>query len=105
MRATNQQMQTFSDSRMRNRAELIRSLLAALKDDKANIGDEYEHASGANSIAATWTDNRTDGPAHLAGPNDLLTYNSYITALINNIENAENFTVIMQLCVRPVGAA
>ena len=95
--ATNQQVQVFSDSRVRPRCEALRALYNQITDDKANINDVYQNL--ANN--PTWTDNRTDGPPHLAVPNDILAYNAFITALIAFIQGQGNWAVVMGLCVQP----
>lgn len=101
-RATDQQVQQYVNERIRVRAEQLRSLLAALVDDKAAIDAVYEHVSGANAVASTWTDSRTDGPPALLTPNDVLAYNSFITALIPNIRDAADYPAVTKACVRPV---
>lgn len=102
-RATDQQVQQYVNERLRVRAEQLRSLLNSLLDDKAAIDDVYEHCSGANNVAATWADNRSDGPPHLLGPNDVLAYNAFITALIPNIRDAADYAAVAKACVRAVG--
>ena len=96
--ANDAQMQRFFDERIRPRAEQVRALLAALKDDKAAIDDIYTRAAGSWD----WGDARTDGPPHLATRNDALAYNSFVTALIPHIEEAADWPAVLDLCVRPV---
>lgn len=82
MAASDLQMQTYADTRIRPRAEAFRLLLSQCVDDKANITDEYARAT-SNSA---WADGRGDGPPHLlqsgngTNPDDLLNYNAFITA-------------------------
>lgn len=98
--ANDAQMQQYANERVRVRAEQLRAVLLAMKDDKAAIDDIYDRAANG----AAWNDSRTDGPPSLLSSSDMLTYNSYITALIPNIEDAANWAVILSACVRPVGA-
>jgi hypothetical protein len=97
--ATDAQVQQYVNERIRVRAEQIRSLLNSLLDDKAAIDDVYAACVQANP---TWHDSRTDGPPHLLGPNDIPSYNAFITALIPNIQNAADYPTISRACVRPV---
>lgn len=112
--ATNIQMQTYADSRIRPRAELIRDLKAFLSDDKLAIDDEYARATGTNQ----WADARADGPPHLlaagnaANPNDFTNYNlfcdlfnKFLTGTFANVTEANSaaaaWTVLQKACVRP----
>lgn len=109
MAATDQQMQVFCDTRIRPRAEQIRALIAALRDDKAALDEVYDRA--ANGPA--WNDARTDGPPNLLTQQDVLVYNTIATQLLacfdgsasgaNVDELAANMTVFQSACVRPVG--
>jgi len=115
MAATDPQMQSFADTRIRVRAESFRAFLAAITDDKNSIGDEYARAS-SNSA---WADNRADGPPHLlqagnsANPDDFLNYNAVITTLIacaNGTATLQNIAdlpgqlaVWQRACVRSPG--
>ena len=116
--ATDQQMQTYCDSRIRIRAESLRAIYYAITDDKASITDEYARAV-SNSA---WADARTDGPPHLlqsgnsANPDDLLNYNAFMSALKNLIDGtsvangssvaadaatlSSTWPVLMRACVR-----
>lgn len=118
--ATDQQMQSYCDQRIRVRAEQLRGLLNQLTDDKANIGDEYTRATSVSR----WNDARTDGPPHLlqsgnsANPDDLLNYNAWASAFLNllngtSVANGSTvaadaatlrsaWAVLMAACVRPV---
>jgi hypothetical protein len=113
--ATDAQMQAFADQRIRVRAEQFRLLLANIRDDAANITDEYARAT-SNSA---WADNRTDGPPHLlqagnsANPDDVLNYNAMAVALISIIDGVgsdatnaaalrSNWGVFQRACVRPL---
>ncbi len=99
--ATNQQVQTYFDARIRPRVEALRALVAACADDKAAIDDAY---AACSQQSPTWTDTRTDGPPHLGSPSDLLAYNEFITAFAAFIAGEGNYPVIAKLCVRPVGS-
>lgn len=98
--ATDQQVQQFVNERLRVRAEQLRAILAGMKDDKAAIDDVYAALVQQNP---TWTDQRTDGPPYLLTGSDVLAYNAFINAVIPAIENNENWPVVLQGCVRPVG--
>lgn len=113
--ATNAQMQTYADQRLRPRAEQIRALFAACEDDVASIDDIYARAVGTNR----WNDARTD-PPHLlqsgnsASPDDMLNYNAAIQLLVK-LKNgtfasqaeangfAALWAVLVDACVRPIG--
>jgi|SRR3990167_2432201 len=106
MAATNAQVQAYADLRVRRRAEDIRNLYIAIKDDKAVIDDVY-----ANLIDnPTWTDQRGDNPPHLLTPNDVLAYNTFMDMFIAFIEGtltdqnknsgAAQYPVIKGTCVR-----
>jgi hypothetical protein len=111
MAATNQQVQTFVDQRMRPRAEQFRALYLAAKDDLAEIGDVYANVNDAGS---TFSDGRTDGPPHLVSRTDVLAYNTFLTLFVAFIEGTlssgnmnsghDQWPVLQQACVRPVGS-
>ena len=106
--ATDQQMQMFANERVRVRAEQMRALYNALKDDKLAIEDIYERAVGVDP----WSDARTDGPPTLLNQQDMLVYNAVISHLAKCIEGtaslseiadlAANWAVFQAACVRPV---
>lgn len=109
--ATNQQMQTYADERIRTFAEAARLLLAQARDHKAAIDDAYARASGG----AAWNDNRSDGPPHLlqagagANPDDVLNFNAFVTAFLaffdgsgNVAGQAASWAVLQRACVRPL---
>ncbi len=104
-RASDAQVQQFVNERVRVRAEQVRALLVALEDDKAAIDDVYEHVSGANSVPSTWTDARGDAPPYFLTKDDVLAFNSFITALIPNIRDAADYPAVLQACVRPAELA
>lgn len=99
MPATDEQVQRYVDERVRVRCEEIRALLNAINDDKAAIDDVYAALTQPNP---TWTDNRTDGVPHLATPNDVLAWNTFITNLKTTMEGDAQLPVVLSLCVRPV---
>lgn len=117
--ATNQQMQAYADQRVRVFAEQFRAVYIGAIDHKSSIDDVYARAIGSN----VWNDARTDGPPHLlksgnsSSPDDMLVFNSFITALVNVIQGSgendatkagyvndlrSNWAVLVDACVRPV---
>ena len=113
--ATDVQMQTFSDERVRRRAEQIRALLVACMDDQGSLDDVYQRAIGPNP----WHDNRQDGPPHLLqsggglNPDDMLNYNTFVARFLdfmngsltnqNMNEAAASWQLLKDSCVRPIG--
>ncbi len=106
--ATNVQMQTYCDQRIRTFAEAARALLLACNDHKASIDDVYARASGSNA----WADARTDGPPHLlqagnsANPDDVLNFNDFLAKLQTffGTTASGDWAVLERACVRPPGA-
>lgn len=113
--ATDQQMQTFANERVRPFAEHFRAVLVEARDHKSAIDDVY--ARGVSN--SRWNDARTDGPPHLlqsgnsASPDDMLNFNTFVSALTDIIDgvgtdatNAANlrstWAVLVDACVRPV---
>ncbi len=104
--ATDIQMQTYCDQRVRVFAEQARALYLSAKDHKAAIDDIYSRAAGTNR----WNDSRSDGPPHLlqagnsANPDDALNFNAFLSSLITFFEATEaaNWAVLQRACVRPV---
>lgn len=99
--ATNPQVQTYVNERIRVRAEQVRALVLLMQDDKAAIDDVY---AACSQPSPTWTDGRADGPPHLLAPADVLSYNSFITAAIANLHDAADYPTILKACVRAPGA-
>lgn len=111
MAATNQQVQQWSNERTRVRCEQLRALKESLEDDNASIGEVF-----ANLVdSPDWTDQRTDGPPSLLGPNDLLAINTLsvnlANILIDNFANdaeraaavsavAAQWPIVSKACVR-----
>lgn len=110
MAATDQQMQTFADTRIRVRAEQIRAIVNALRDDKAAIDSIYDRAANG----AAWADNRTDGPPKLLASQDILVFNAFASLFLKCIDGTAtaqdvadlhgNLAVFEAACVRPVGS-
>lgn len=108
MAATNLQVQQYVNERIRPRAEQLRALYLALKDDVAAIGEVYANVSGAS----TWIDDRSDGPPKLLTPNDVLSYNTFAQRMIsfiegsitneNKLEGSQQWATVQAACVRPV---
>lgn len=102
MPATNEQVQQYVNSRVRPRCEQFRALYNSCKDDIASIADVYANLNDNPD----WVDARTDGPAHLLTPNDVLAWNAFINAFTALIEgpSASEWPIVIQGCVRPVNA-
>lgn len=98
--ATDAQVQQFANERVRVRAEQIRALYLACKDDKAAIDDVYAALTQANP---TWADERTDAPPHLLTGDDVLAWNAFITAFVALVEGSADYPRVLAACVRPVG--
>lgn len=107
--ATDQQMQHYADERIRVRAEQCRSIINALRDDRAAIDAVYDRAANG----ATWNDNRTDGPPKLLTSSDALVYNSVASLLLKCVDGTAtlqdisdlhgNWAVFQAACVRSIG--
>lgn len=108
MPATDQQMQTYCDERIRPRAEQCRALVNALRDDKLAIDAAYDRAANG----AAWSDARTDGPPKLLASADVLTYNTVITLLLKCVDGTatsqdvsdlhSNWAAFQSACVRAI---
>lgn len=106
--ASDNQMQTYSDARIRPRAEAVRKLVAQFRDDKAAIDDVYDRAANG----AAWSDARTDGPPSLLTSADVLTYNTFATLFLKCIDGtatlqdvadlSSNYPAFQTACVRGV---
>lgn len=111
--ATNAQMQTFANERVRPMAEQLRAVFIAGADHTAAIDDIYARGVGSSR----WNDNRTD-PPHLlqsgnsASPDDMLNFNSamamlekFRTGTFASQGEANAFAgmwaVLQDACVRP----
>lgn len=110
MAANDAQMQQFCNERIRVRAEQLRALVAAFRDDKAAIDAVYDRAANG----AAWTDNRTDGPPKLLASQDVLVFNAFASLFLECIDGTAsaqdvsdlhaNLAVFQAACVRPVGS-
>jgi hypothetical protein len=107
--ATADQIQRFANERLRVRAEQLRALIAALRDDRIAVDDIYAGLVGAQS---GWTDNRLDGPPRLLNAQDILNYNAFAANLLAVFDGeasaqqvtdiAGGSTLVLTACVRPV---
>lgn len=111
--ATDAQMQSYMDQRLRPRAEQARQLVRDLQDDVNSIADEFSRSSSG----PLWGDARTDGPPHLlasgptSSPDDLSNYNALaatLLAVIAGTATANQITsfpgqwaIFQRACVRP----
>ena len=95
--ATDLQVQTYVDQRIRPFCEAARALKAEIDDIKATIDDVYAALTEPNP---TWTDNRTDGPPHLLSPSDVLAINTFVTDLQTAIANDAQYSIVLKACVR-----
>jgi len=105
--ATDQQMQRYADDRIRVRAEQLRAIVNAFRDDRTQIADVFERANGG----AAWNDARTDGPPNLLNSQDVLNFDAVSTLFLkcidgtataqNVIDFHANFLIFQTACVRP----
>lgn len=108
MAANDTQMQAYCDQRIRPRAEQVRALVNALRDDKAAIDAVYDRAANG----AAWNDARADGPPKLMASQDVLTFNAFASLLLACIDGTAvtgdvqqlhaNLAPFMAACVRPL---
>lgn len=108
MAANDTQMQQYCNERIRPRAEQVRALVNAFRDDKAAIDAVYDRAANG----AAWTDARTDGPPKLLTSSDVLNFNAFATLFLKCIDGTAttqdvsdlhaNLPVFQSACVRPV---
>lgn len=109
--ATNAQVQSYCDVRLRPRMEQSRGLIASLRDDVVAIPDVFANVNNAGS---TFADSRTDGPPRLLTRQDVLSYNSFAVLLLKCIDGTAtladianlnaNWLIVQNACVRPLGA-
>lgn len=114
--ATDAQMQTFADQRIRPFAEALRSLFDRATDNQQAQTDCLARANGL----VRWNDNRLDGPPHLlmagnsANPDDVKIFKAVLAGLlklkagtfatlIDANAVAADITKLMDACVRPTG--
>lgn len=106
--ATDQQMQQFANARIRVRAEQCRTLVNAMRDDKAALDAAYARAVSDEK----WADARADGPPKLLDAQDVLVFNAVVSALLGCIDGtatpddlktlSANWAAFQSACVRPV---
>src|SRR5437870_3903909 len=96
--ATDTQVQSFVNNYVRIHAERTRALVAAFDAAIAVIDDVY---TALNVPAPTWSDQRPDGPPHLAEPADVLGYNGFIHDVRDYIKAHGQWPIIQKLCVKP----
>ena len=97
--ATDQQVQAFVDQRVRPRCEQSRNLATLMLEDIAGIDDIY---NALNQQSPTWSDNRTDGPPHLALPSDVLAFNTFLHDVSAFITGHAQYPVVQKLCVQNI---
>lgn len=94
-----QQIQQWSDERVRVRAQQIRALYNSLTDDLSSIGQVY---AMLNDAGVEWADNRTDAPPTLLTKNDLLAVNTFVSDIRTAIANNAQLPIILKACVHAV---
>lgn len=97
--ATDQQVQSFVDNRLRPHAERVRGVALAFSDDISAIADVYNAVS---QQFPTWADNRKDGPPHLITANDILGINTFLHDIRDAIVNHPSYPTILNACVQAV---
>lgn len=99
MIATDEQVQSWADTRVRPGAELIRALYFRCKDDRAAVDQVYQACAQQDP---TWADNRhADVPVSLV-PSNVLAFNAWEQAFIDFVEQRGDWALIESFCVRPV---
>ena len=96
--ATDAQVQSFVNNRIRPRAEQIRALEILMTDDISSIDDVY---NALNQQSPTWSDNRDDAPPHLLTPSDILAINTFLHDIQDAIKNHAQYPIVLKACVRP----
>lgn len=99
--ATVQQIQNYSDQVARPICEQAYQLVLAMQQAKAQITDVY---AALTTTQTGWTDDRNDGPPHLAVASDLLGFNTFITDAISALTGDGQYPVIESLVVRQLNA-
>lgn len=98
MPASNAQVQTFVNDRVRPWSERARALYLQAKDHKAAIDDVYANLTDSPD----WTDTHNGNPPHLLTPSDVLAWNAFVSAFIDFVEGDANYAKVLQACVRSV---
>lgn len=96
--ASDQQVQTFVDERVRPRAEQARNLATLMLEDIGVFDDIY---NALNQQTPTWKDSRTDAP-HSAEPNDVLAFNTFMHDVSTFITQHGQYPIVQKLCVRNI---
>jgi hypothetical protein len=96
--ATDQQVQTFVNERIRTVAESARALKITLDDHIAAIGDVY---AALTQASPTWADSRGGGVPHLLTPADVLAINTFMNNVRDAIQNNAQYPVVLKACVQP----
>ena len=94
--ATNVQVQNFSDTQIRPACAEIINLQIRIAQILASIGDVY---AAVTQTIPTWTDTRTDGPAHLAVPSDIVAMNTFLTNINKAITTDAQWPICQELRV------
>jgi hypothetical protein len=107
--ATNQQVQNFSDQKVRPLCEQFVSFVQNLQMALSQMGDINANLTATNPTT-TWLDVRTDAPPHLAQPGDLLAVAAASAAFgrvlagtgtaQDSVTIATAIPIIQSLCVR-----
>lgn len=106
MKATDEQVQAWSDQIGRTGAERLRDLGNFLD---SVTGDAFESVFlnlTQSNPSSTFTDNRSskpgaDNPPNLLTPGDLLALNSLFGAVKDAIKTNPNYPIALKACVRP----
>lgn len=96
--ATDAQVQTYVNERIRPAAEAARALKIALDDNIAAIDDVY---AALTAGSPTWEDDRPDAPPHLLTPSDVLAINTFMNNIRDAIRDNAQYPVVLKSCVRP----
>lgn len=105
--ATDLQVQTYVNERVRPRAEQIRALILAMRDDRAAFADIFE---ALTQSTPTWTDDRDTVPHRLLGT-DVLAWNTFLFGVLACVDGgsasdmqqaAPQLPVVLSACVRPL---
>lgn len=95
MAASNEQVQSFVNERVRPLCEKTRTLIALLDDYVATVDDVYANLTDSPD----WSDNRPDNPPTLLTPNDVLAINTFIQEVRTYVKGHANLASAMSACV------